>query len=229
MIFTFMNELTRFAGDAFHLYTIFLLITKIRTFRSCSGLSYKTQMLYLVIFIARYIDLFYFRVNTFLRAYNTIMKILYLSTQSFIIYLIRFKYYYTYTRDKDSFNILALIGPSLFLAFFLKMYTKTMFQYIIEYAWTFSILLEAVAVLPQLVLLESTGEAEVLTSRYTFCLGVYRFLYVIGWIFKKLSGAQVDTLLIACGIIQTILYVDFFVLYYKYIFSQRGKTTKIPY
>ncbi|KAM0678455.1 endoplasmic reticulum retention protein [Binucleata daphniae] len=104
-----------------------------------------------------------------------------------------------------------------------------MVHYFVEYSWTFSVLLESVAILPQLVLLEATGEAEVLTSRYTFCLGVYRMLYVVGWIFKKLSGANVDTLLIACGIIQTILYADFFVLYYKYIFSQRSKTTKIPY
>ncbi|VEL32025.1 unnamed protein product [Protopolystoma xenopodis] len=40
--------------------------------------------------------------------------------------------------------------------------------------WTFSIYLEAVAILPQLYMISKTGEAETITSHYLFALGFYR-------------------------------------------------------
>ncbi|KAM0673213.1 endoplasmic reticulum retention protein [Gurleya vavrai] len=228
MFIDFLDNLTRFSGDAFHIYTLFLLIHKIKNTRSCSGLSLKTQFLYMVIFVTRYIDLIYLRINSPLRLYLFIMKITYISAQALILFLIRVKYYYTYDKNADSFNILYLLAPSFILAFYFKTHTRYLITYLMEYTWCFSILLECVAILPQLVMLQETGEAEVLTSRYIFCLGVYRLLYVFGWIFKKIGGVRVDTILIPCGILQSILYADFFVLYYKYVFSRRGKTDKIP-
>ena len=48
--------------------------------------------------------------------------------------------------------------------------------------WTFSIYLEAVAILPQLFMVSKTGEAESITSHYLFALGSYRALYIINWV-----------------------------------------------
>lgn len=48
--------------------------------------------------------------------------------------------------------------------------------------WTFSIYLEAVAILPQLFMLSKTGEAETITSHYLFALGLYRALYIVNWV-----------------------------------------------
>jgi ER lumen protein retaining receptor len=228
MLANFIKELTRFSADAIHLYTMILLIHKIRNTRSCSGLSYKTQLLYMIVFACRYSDIIIARLNRPLRIYNFFMKIAYLSVQAFILFLIRVKYFYTYDKHNDSFNVSFLILPCVIAAFICKIKTHGMFAYLIEYNWCFSVLLECVAILPQLVLLQETGEAEVLTSRYIFFLGLYRALYVLGWIVKKASGTQVDFFLLACGVIQTILYADFFVLYYKFVFSRRGKVTKIP-
>lgn len=228
MILSFLDKIARFSADGFHVYTLILLIHKIRATRSCSGLSFKTQFLYIIIFLTRYLDIFEFRINSPLRLYNFLMKLTYIGCQAFILFLIRMKYYYTYDRNNDSFNIMTLLVPSLLLGFFLKVNTRHVIPYILEYLWTFSVLLECVAIIPQLVLLQETGEAEILTSRYIFCLGCYRLFYVIGWVLKRMEGYRVDTLLIACGIVQTVLYVDFFVLYYKYVFSRRGKSDKIP-
>ena len=50
--------------------------------------------------------------------------------------------------------------------------------------WTFSIYLEAVAILPQLFMVSKTGEAESITSHYLFALGSYRALYIINWVSK---------------------------------------------
>lgn len=54
-----------------------------------------------------------------------------------------------------------------------------------ETTWAFSIYLEAVAILPQLFMLQRTGEAETITTHYLFALGAYRALYIPNWIYRS--------------------------------------------
>lgn len=54
----------------------------------------------------------------------------------------------------------------------------------LELTWAFSIYLEAVAILPQLFMLQRTGEAETITTHYLFALGAYRALYIPNWIYR---------------------------------------------
>lgn len=96
--------------------------------------------------------------------------------------------------------------------------------------WSFSIWLEAVAILPQLFMLQRTGEAETITTHYLAALGAYRALYIPNWIYRYLSAAPVtminlilgryfaedlvDPIAIVAGIVQTGLYLDFFYVYF---------------
>jgi ER lumen protein retaining receptor len=73
--------------------------------------------------------------------------------------------------------------------------------------------LESVAILPQLFMVSKTGEAESITSHYLFALGAYRALYILNWIYRYYSEGFYDLIAIFAGIIQTILYCDFFYLY----------------
>lgn len=54
----------------------------------------------------------------------------------------------------------------------------------LEVLWAFSIYLEAVAILPQLFMLQRTGEAETITAHYLFALGAYRALYIPNWVYR---------------------------------------------
>ena len=81
--------------------------------------------------------------------------------------------------------------------------------------WAYSIWLESVAILPQLFMLQRTGEAETITTHYLFALGAYRALYIPNWIWRYLAeGGYWDPIPVFAGIIQTILYSDFFYIYY---------------
>ena len=51
--------------------------------------------------------------------------------------------------------------------------------------WAFSIWLEAVAILPQLFMLQRTGEAETITTHYLFALGAYRAASVVRGLFAR--------------------------------------------
>ena len=79
--------------------------------------------------------------------------------------------------------------------------------------WTFSIYLESVAVMPQLYMISKTGEAETITSHYLFALGTYRALYIVNWVYRYLMEDFYDWIAIVAGIVQTLLYCDFFYLY----------------
>lgn len=73
--------------------------------------------------------------------------------------------------------------------------------------------MEAVAILPQLFLVSKTGEAESITSHYLFALGSYRALYLLNWVYRYYMEGFHDWIAITAGVVQTILYCDFFYLY----------------
>ena len=105
----------RFIADMLHLAAILILMYRIKKSRNCIGkyneavtiaiiflsfneidsvtntfsigLSCKTQEMYLLVFCVRYLDLFMY----FISLYNTMMKIFFISSTAFIIYLMRYK------------------------------------------------------------------------------------------------------------------------------------------
>ena len=197
----------RVSADLTHVLSIYFLLTKIISHRNCMGISLRSQVLFAIVWVTRYLDIF----SNFFSVYNTIFKIIYLVTSFYTIYLISKKYRPTYDKDHDTLNVWYLIVPSIILAFiFTKKYS------IMELCWTFSIILESVAVLPQIHLLSKTGEIENLNSKYIFCLGLYRGLYVLNWIYRYITETHYWSPLVwVFGTIQTLLYVDYFYYYIK--------------
>lgn len=57
---------------------------------TCTGISFKTQALYVTVFLTRYIDLF----TDFVSVYNTLMKIFFIGSSCYILYLMRYKFRY---------------------------------------------------------------------------------------------------------------------------------------
>ena len=84
----------------------------------------------------------------------------------------------------------------------------------VQILWTFSIELESVCVLPQLLLLRQTSVPTVLDSFYLVTLGSYRFFYLLNWIVRGFSESYFDPISVLFGIIQTALYVDFAWVYW---------------
>ena len=62
-------------------------------------------------------------------------------------------------------------------------------------------------------MISKTGEAETITTHYLFCLGLYRTLYLFNWIWRFYFEGFFDMIAIVAGVVQTILYCDFFYLY----------------
>ncbi|XP_065659826.1 ER lumen protein-retaining receptor 2 isoform X2 [Hydra vulgaris] len=207
----------RLVGDLSHLLAILLLLWKIWKTRSCAGVSGKSQALFALVFLTRYLDLF----TTFVSVYNTFMKVVFLVATFATCYLILFKFKATYDSNHDSFRAEFLVVPLAGLAVLVN-HELTVF----EVLWTFSIYLESVAILPQLFMISKTGEAESITSHYLFALGSYRALYLLNWIYRYYFEGFFDLIAIVSGCVQTVLYCDFFYLYITKVL--KGKSLKLP-
>uniref|UniRef100_A0A8D2ZJF3 ER lumen protein-retaining receptor n=1 Tax=Scophthalmus maximus TaxID=52904 RepID=A0A8D2ZJF3_SCOMX len=189
----------RLTGDLSHLAAIIILLLKIWKTRSCAGISGKSQVLFALVFTTRYLDL----LTAFISLYNTTMKFLHCSP--FLCFGV-FKA--TYDGNHDTFRVEFLVVPVGGLAFLVNHDFSPL-----EILWTFSIYLESVAILPQLFMISKTGEAETITTHYLFFLGLYRALYLINWIWRFYFEGFFDMIAIVAGVVQTILYCDFFYLY----------------
>ncbi|CAK92544.1 unnamed protein product (macronuclear) [Paramecium tetraurelia] len=151
--------------------------------------------------------------------YNTSMKLLYISSTVFIIYLMKFKkpYCLSYDSASDDFPHYKFIYTGAAVLALLVHTDLAPF----ELGWSYSIWLEALAIIPQLHMLQKIKDVENITSNYVGALGVYRFFYIVSWIYKySLTGDVCWTSLLG-GIVQTILYADF--LYYYIISLKSGK------
>lgn len=207
----------RLLGDMSHVLAIFLLLVKIWRTRSAAGISGKSQILFAIVYITRYLDLFLVHISL----YNTIMKILFISASCATVYLIFNKFKATYDGNHDTFRVVFVLAPCAFLGLILN-YSFTF----LEVLWAFSIYLEAVAILPQLFMVSKTGEAENITSHYLFALGSYRGLYLFNWIYRYYVEGHTDPIAIAAGVVQTVLYCDFFYLYVTRVIH--GKKLQLP-
>ncbi|PIK60470.1 putative ER lumen protein-retaining receptor 2, partial [Apostichopus japonicus] len=168
------------------------------------GISGKSQVLFALVFTTRYVDLFI----SFISVYNSVMKVVYILCAYITVYLIYIRFKATYDSNHDTFRMEFLVVPVGGLAFLVNHdFTP------LEILWTFSIYLESIAILPQLFMISKTGEAETITSHYLFALGAYRALYLVNWVYRFYFEGFFDLIAIVAGVVQTILYCDFFYLY----------------
>ncbi|VDN27511.1 unnamed protein product [Gongylonema pulchrum] len=138
------------------------------------------------------------------------------------VYLMWIKFRATYDQNHDTFRMEFLVVPAVVLALFINHHFSFM-----EIAWSFSIYLEAVAIMPQLFMLSRTGSAETITAHYLFALGMYRALYILNWIYRFYTEEFFDPIAVVAGVVQTILYADFFYLYVTRVIRGR-KNLELP-
>ncbi|XP_063534062.1 ER lumen protein-retaining receptor [Cydia strobilella] len=210
-------NLFRLLGDLSHLLAIIILLLKIWKTRSCAGISGKSQILFAIVYTMRYLDL----LTTYVSAYNTVMKLVFIVASCATVYLIYVKFRATYDHNHDTFRIEFLLVPCFVLALLIH-HDFT----VLEVMWTFSIYLESVAILPQLFLVSKTGEAESITSHYLFALGSYRALYLLNWVYRYVVEDHYELIAIVAGVVQTVLYCDFFYLYITKVL--KGKKLQLP-
>ena len=148
-----------------------------------------------------------------------------------IIYTIKFQepIKSTYDKGQDAFLHWKFgAAPCAVLAFLTHLIGSGVSNFsLVELLWTFSIYLEAIAILPQLIVLQRYREVENLTGNYIFFMGAYRGLYILNWIYRANTEKNYrhHWVVYICGVVQTLLYADFFYYYVKrYVIREMGGT-----
>jgi ER lumen protein retaining receptor len=145
------------------------------------------------------------------------MKIFYVSVSALTICKIKFlePIKSVYNADQDSFpHWTCAVLPSLMLGFAITTIQHGSLA-ILESLWTTSIFLESIAILPQLFVLRRYRLVENLTGKFMLCLGSYRVLYLLNWIYRSYTQEwyRHNYIVYIAGVIQSCMFVDFFIQY----------------
>ncbi|CAG2164869.1 unnamed protein product [Oppiella nova] len=193
------------------LLAFIILMGNIWTTRSCADIvchGLHHQILFAMAYITRYCDFF----MHYHLLYHTLYKIVLIGTSLAALYLIYAKFKATYDQNQDTFHIEFLLIPATILGLIVN-HKFTPIELWVQVLWAFSIYLESVAILPQLYMVSKTCEAKTITSHYLMALGSYRALYLMNWLWRYYFYGHYELIAIGGGIVQTVLYCDFFYLY----------------
>ncbi|KAG9044482.1 endoplasmic reticulum retention protein [Tulasnella sp. UAMH 9824] len=149
------------------------------------------------------------------------MKLFFIASSCYTVFLMRVQFRPTHDPSIDTFRVEYIVVPSVILSLIFN------YEFIpSEILWAFSIYLESVAILPQLFLLQRTGEAETITTHYLAALGAYRALYIPNWIYRYYTEGAVDVIAVMAGLVQTALFADFFYIYFTRVL--KGEKFELP-
>ncbi|KAL3850424.1 hypothetical protein ACJIZ3_012306 [Penstemon smallii] len=207
------------ASEIVHFVGILVLIYKLTTKKTCSGLSLKTQELTAIFLAARLICSYSMEGDI-----HTVLDFVTLVSTLWVVYMIRFKLNSTYIAELDNMPLYYVAVPSAILAALVHPYHHhAMYARVL---WAFALYMESVSVLPQLRMLQNTKMIEPFTAHYVFALGIARFLGCANWIIQVYDSAGRYLLLVGAGyiwipmallaeVVQTFILADFCYYYIK--------------
>jgi len=225
-------------GSFFLAFAFVVLIFKVYTQKSAAGVSLKTLVLYAIVFFFRLCSiLIYEGYLPFDKSGDWLYQVVEVSSLLLVgaaIYLTSVKLGATYSGKHDKFAnglylpdklaVLWVVIPALLLA--LVLHPKLNSNFITDVCWTFSVYLEAVAVLPQLFMFQTQGgEVEAFTSHFVFCIGAARMMHLAFWFSSfhelndRMSGSAAAKypghVIVFAQIVHLVLMLDFFYYYVK--------------
>jgi len=191
----------RYVGDYLHLLGIVLLLAAIAHNRSVGGISRSTQILYLLVFVTRYLDL----LDGEQAFYLIFFKFTYISTSVVVLGLFLWLDA-TYERRNDTCSLTVIIVPCIVATLLL---TQT--YSCIEVLWTFSEFLEGFAMVPQYIFCyRERGQRDRGAGLYVISLGCYRVFYAMHWVYKKVQMPHYsDFQSWIGGLIEIMFFIDF--------------------
>lgn len=200
-------NLFRYGADYLHFGGMCFGLLVIGSKQSVEGFSYKTQLLYQAIYVTRYLDLFVESQIMYLVFFKLTFNII---TALMLVCFQRFGN--TYDARADSCNVVAIVCPTMLAAFFFSRLPE-----FVERMWTFSEYLETFALVPQYIVCYKSQKMPAAVIWYVLCLGGYRCLYVMNWLYKRFEWASMytDYTSWVSGGVECLLFFDFVVRLFK--------------
>jgi len=218
-------------GDMIQMSGIAMILHRLLIVGNAQGISRKTQELYLLVYITRYMDTDLFSASSSRTLYvATVRFFCTVSTAVALLLLSRHgcsNAYKTYRSDQDSFpHFKFLMLPCMAITLLrywdclddLMHGRENPWKEPLDALWAFSIILESVATIPQVLVYQQysrDGETNrqsmsglLAGGRFAFSMGLYKFFSILNWIFRAYTQpAKKHTLwvLYICGVVQVAI------------------------
>ncbi|KAK9138411.1 hypothetical protein Sjap_009005 [Stephania japonica] len=207
------------ASEAVHMIGTMILIYKLTTHKTCSGLSLKSQELTAIYLAVRFYCSIILEEDI-----HVVLDFATLISTLWVIYMMRFKLKSTYIKELDNMPIYYVVIPVVILSFLVRPYMRR--RFVTSWFWAFTVYLESVAVLPQLRIMQNAKMVETFTGHYVFALGVARFFGCAHWIIRVIetrghylyflgSGYLWPSMVLLAETVQTFILADFCYYYVK--------------
>jgi len=199
---TYSWNVFRYIADYLHLFGVLCVILTLSKNQSCKGLSIRSQVLYLLIFVSRYLDL----LTHSQAAYLVFFKLFFISTSAAIV-AVMYQWRQSVEMHKDTCSILAIIVGCSVLALFTRSGNSVQ-----ETLWTFSEWLEAFGMVPQYVFSYRDPHSQDLGVKgFVLSVGGYRVFYALNWMYKRLMLGKNyhDSVSWLGGAIEILFFADY--------------------
>lgn len=201
-------NILRWSGDFVKLLSICFLLRQLLHKKDAHGFSRATLELLLAVHCLRYLDLW----TTYYTFYNSFMKLFYIGTNVFALVVMHYDPVRNSVAPQETIRHWRYMClPVVVLGFAITSFSWWVldnrgFFMMIEACWTASILLEPVALIPQMRLYQATGRPResLDAGGFLFLMGAYRALYVLNWIYRAHAerGYRHHFLVYTAGVVQ---------------------------
>jgi len=210
----------KYVGDVSHLLALALCIGVVLRENGTEGVSFKTHLLFLIVFTCRFSNVFFCEQSIYLVLYKVL---LWTGTLKIVIFMWALG---SRNDHRDTLPLAVVVLPTFVFALVFGVYSMQDHGLIIELLWIFSIYLESVAMLPQYIYCYRDSENTCpLVSSYVLTMGGYRMVFGLSWLYHYLvMPYYLDVSSLVSGILGIVFFCDY-LLFKLAKLSRAGSTS----
>ncbi|OQS54434.1 erd-2 [Ecytonucleospora hepatopenaei] len=218
----------KIAADLCILASKIIVFKKMKRMRTVSGISLKANILMMLSYLCIYTDPLDWNSLSFWNVYNNLIKVAMVEYQIGLFLFIYYRFYKTYEKRDDKCSVWFIFIISLLFGIFTshkthKYYTSVLrgYQFKKRNFYSFwSILknsghcLNALSIIPQLVMTQESGSCEAATGRSIILQGTGNALMLVYNICACYYTSN-RLMYVFLGVVTLIINLDFMLIYYK--------------
>lgn len=220
-MFEELTLLCKIVADICVLTSKVCIFRKMKRMHTVSGISLKWNLVLLVSYVLMYFDPREWSYLTTWNVYNNLVKVAMIEYQIGLLLLMWFKFSKTYEKRNDKCSVVFLVIFSMIFGMSVSYRTRVRilacFRFIDKnnnFFWDLlkntGHCLNALAIIPQLVMTQESEYCEAATGKAIFLTGIGNIFMLLHNIF-----ASDRMFFIVLGVIAFIINLDFMLLYYK--------------
>lgn len=201
----FNTDAASYVGDVTHLLALFVCIAVVLRESGTDGVSFKTHVLFFMVFTARFFNIFFCDQPIYLILYKVLLWTITLK-------IVFFMWVLGSSEDtRDTLPLSFVLVPTFIVTFVFGVYSVQDQGLFVEFSWIFSMYLESVAMLPQYIYCyRDADNTSPLVSTYVVAMGFYRMVFGLSWAYHfYMMPYYLDVSALISGVLGIVFFCDY--------------------